>query len=253
MYIYTPVHLKSFIWGLEPHRYKGGQLCAIWKQKQSCREPSSYRGILLAEVYGKILHSWARQRLLPTLVHRRAPGQIGGLPSQQTTTAIQLIKLHGRQGRHKKLTTAVILSTSRRRFTICWGSSSFRSRRLYHSQSSKPFWTRLNSILPRLPLTCKKHAKIDPKTCLKLCASFCMIYTARRGSNLIQIKIKLLPQPEAQDQAHHWQTWDLTCLWPASCTNLEQDYSNSHFMLVDATFSELLFLQYPGSTTSQFL
>ena len=102
------VILKSFIWGLEPHRYKGGQLCAIWKQKQSCREPSSYRGILLAEVYGKILHSWARQRLLPTLVHRRAPGQIGGLPSQQTTTAIQLLKLHGRQGRHKKLTTAVI-------------------------------------------------------------------------------------------------------------------------------------------------
>lgn len=100
--------LKSFIWGIEPHRYKGGQLCAIWKQKQSYREPSSYRGILLAEVYGKILHAWARQRLLPTLVHRRAPGQIGGLPSQQTTTAIQILKLHGRQGRHKKLTTAVI-------------------------------------------------------------------------------------------------------------------------------------------------
>ena len=103
------VILKSFIWGLEPHRYKGGQLCAIWKQKQSCRDPSAYRGILLAEVYGKVLHSWARQRLLPTLVHRRAPGQIGGLPSQQTTTAIQLIKLHGRQGRHKKLTTVIFV------------------------------------------------------------------------------------------------------------------------------------------------
>ena len=100
--------LKSFIWGFEPQRYEGGQLCAIWKQKQSKQDASAYRGILLAEVYGKILHSWARKRLLPTLVQRRAPGQIGGLPSQQTTAAIQLLKLHGRQGRHLHLTTAVI-------------------------------------------------------------------------------------------------------------------------------------------------
>ena len=106
-YIHNVI-LKSFLWGLEPVRYKGGQLCAIWKQKNSRKHASSYRGILLAEVFGKILHSWARQRLLPTLVHRRAPGQIGGLPSQQTTTAIQLLKLHGRQGRHQHMTTAVI-------------------------------------------------------------------------------------------------------------------------------------------------
>ena len=102
------VILKSFLWGIEPLRYKGGQLCAIWKQKQSKKEASSYRGILLSEVFGKILHSWARQRLLPTLIHRRAPGQLGGLPSQQTTTAIQLLKLHGRQVRHRRMTTAVI-------------------------------------------------------------------------------------------------------------------------------------------------
>jgi len=106
-YIHNVI-LKSFLWGLEPVRYKGGQLCAIWKQKNSRKLASSYRGILLAEVFGKILHSWAQQRLLPTLVHRRAPGQIGGLPSQQTTTAIQLLKLHGRQGRHRHMTTAVI-------------------------------------------------------------------------------------------------------------------------------------------------
>ena len=106
-YIHNVI-LKSFLWGVEPLRYKGGQLCAIWKQKQSRQDASGYRGILLAEVYGKVLHAWARQRLLPTLVCRRAQGQIGGLPSQQTTTAIQLLKLHGRQGRHRHLTTAVI-------------------------------------------------------------------------------------------------------------------------------------------------
>eukprot|EP00435_Cladocopium_sp_Y103_P061710 s753_g23.t1 len=103
------VILKAFLRGVEPLAYKGGRLCAIWKQKQSSALPSSYRGILLANVYGTVLHAWARQRLLPTLIGRRAPGQIGGLLSQQTSTAmIQLLKLHGRQGRAKKLSTAVI-------------------------------------------------------------------------------------------------------------------------------------------------
>ena len=47
-YIHNVI-LKSFLWGLEPVRYKGGQLCAIWKQKNSRKLASSYRGILLAE------------------------------------------------------------------------------------------------------------------------------------------------------------------------------------------------------------
>ena len=80
--------LKAFLQGIEPQRYKGGRLCPIWKQKHSRHDPSSYRGILLADCFGKVLHAWARQRLLPTLIHRRASGQIGGLPSQQTVTAI---------------------------------------------------------------------------------------------------------------------------------------------------------------------
>ena len=100
--------LKAFLQGIEPQRYKGGRLCPIWKQKHSRHDPSSYRGILLADCFGKVLHAWARQRLLPTLIHRRASGQIGGLPSQQTVTAIQILKLHGRLGRQRSITTSVI-------------------------------------------------------------------------------------------------------------------------------------------------
>ena len=100
--------MKAFLQGTEPYVYKGGLLCPIWKQRQPRDVPEGYRGILLANVYGKILHAWARKRLLPTLEIRRAPGQLGGLPSQQTVTAIQLLRLHGKVCRSKKLTSAAV-------------------------------------------------------------------------------------------------------------------------------------------------
>jgi hypothetical protein len=100
--------LKAFLQGTEPYAYKGGLLCPIWKQRQPRDVPEGYRGILLANVFGKILHAWARKRLLPTLEVRRAPGQLGGLPSQQTVTAIQLLRLHGKICRSKKLTSAAV-------------------------------------------------------------------------------------------------------------------------------------------------
>ena len=74
------VLLKAFVSGVEPFRYKGGLLVPIWKHKQSRQLASAYRGILLADVFGKVLHAWTRKRLLSTLLQRKAPGQIGGLP-----------------------------------------------------------------------------------------------------------------------------------------------------------------------------
>jgi hypothetical protein len=81
------VMMKAFVSGIEPFRYKGGLLVPIWKHKQSRQLPSAYRGILLADVFGKVLHAWTRKRLLSTLLLRKAPGQKGG---QQTVTAVQL-------------------------------------------------------------------------------------------------------------------------------------------------------------------
>ena len=102
------VLLKAFVSGVEPFRYKGGLLVPIWKHKQSRQLASAYRGILLADVFGKVLHAWTRKRLLSTLLQRKAPGQIGGLPSQQTVTAVQLLRLHGKIGRSRRLSTAAI-------------------------------------------------------------------------------------------------------------------------------------------------
>ena len=99
---------KAFLHGVEPVSYKGGNLCAIFKGKGSEEAAEGYRGIILADSYAKIAHAWARSRLLPTLQQRRTIGQLGGLPSQQTITAAQLVRLHSGIGQIKSLSTATL-------------------------------------------------------------------------------------------------------------------------------------------------
>ena len=110
------VMLKAFLSAMEPCRYKGGFLVPIWKQKGPQTQAASYRGILLSESYGKVYHAWLRRRLLPTMLQRRALGQLGGLPSQQTASGIQMLRLHGRLGRAHKISTAVIFVDLRSAF-----------------------------------------------------------------------------------------------------------------------------------------
>ena len=100
--------LKSFLCGYEPLGFKGGNLCSLWKGKGSTFDSASYRGILLADSYAKVFHAWTRKRLLPTLLHRRTEGQLGGMPSQQTTVGIHVIRLHSRLGRLRRLSTGVL-------------------------------------------------------------------------------------------------------------------------------------------------
>lgn len=100
------VMMKSVLSSIEPSRFKGGHLQAIWKRKGSPQDPSTFRGILLADSYAKILHAWTRRRLLPTLIQRQARGQIGGLPAQQTITAMQVLRLHSCQARQCSMSTA---------------------------------------------------------------------------------------------------------------------------------------------------
>ena len=110
------VMLKAFLSAIEPYRYKGGYLVPIWKQKGPQTQADSYRGILLSDSFGKIYHAWMRRRLLPTMLQRRALGQLGGLPSQQTVSGIQMLRLHGRLGRIRKVSTAVIFVDLRSAF-----------------------------------------------------------------------------------------------------------------------------------------
>ena len=107
---------KSFLLGIEPFPHKGGHLCALFKHKGNRDDASAYRGILLSDSFAKITHAWARQRLLPTLQARRTLGQLGGLPSQQTLTGIQILKLHGNVSKAAQLSTCTLFLDLRSAF-----------------------------------------------------------------------------------------------------------------------------------------
>lgn len=209
------VIMKSFLTGIEPHSFKGGLLCPIWKQKLPKGDPSGYRGILLTNLFGKILHAWARARLLPTLLHRRAPGQLGGLPSQQTVTAIQLLRLHGKLGRTKRLSTAAIFVDLRAAF---------------HHMLREFIFT------IRGPMTKATLARIlDPNEfdCEKLSQN--LLQAAEQAPCDIPAALRVFihdihkklrqqqPLSEARDRDHLWPISDSTCLCRRCYTALEQD------------------------------
>eukprot|EP00435_Cladocopium_sp_Y103_P026725 s1573_g6.t1 len=107
---------KALIYGVEPYCYKGGRLCAIYKGKGDLDDAQGYRGILLTNSFAKIVHGWARRRLLPTLQERKTIGQLGGLPSQQTTTGVQIVRLHSQVGAAKHVSTATLFVDLRSAF-----------------------------------------------------------------------------------------------------------------------------------------
>ena len=99
---------KSLVYGIEPFDYKGGRLCAIYKGKGDIDDAAGNRGILLSNSFATVAHAWARSRLLPTLQARKALGQLGGLPSQQAATGVQLVCLHAQIADQKHLSSATI-------------------------------------------------------------------------------------------------------------------------------------------------
>ena len=100
--------LKCVLNGKEPVSFKGGYLHSIYKGKGPRTDPAMYRGILLANTFAKISHAWCRRKLLPTFQKNATPGQLGGLPSQQTSSAIHVLKLHAKRGQELKVSTAVV-------------------------------------------------------------------------------------------------------------------------------------------------
>lgn len=100
--------MKCILSETEPILYKGGRIAPLYKGKGSAHEASSYRGILLAPVFGKILHAWSRHRVLPTLDSRMSQGQMGGRSGQQTATAAHCIRLHIQLAKAVNASTAIV-------------------------------------------------------------------------------------------------------------------------------------------------
>ena len=100
----------------EPVWYKGGIIHPIYKAKGAMDDPTSYRGVVLLDTYGKKFHAWMRSRLLPILQERKTPGQLGGLPHEQTLTGSHLLRTHGQLARDRHLSSAVIFVDVRAAF-----------------------------------------------------------------------------------------------------------------------------------------
>lgn len=100
--------MKCILSETEPLMYKGGRIASLYKGKGAAHEAPSYRGILIAPVYGKILHAWSRHRVLPTLEARMIGGQMGGRSGQQTSTAAHSIRLHIQLAKSVSVSTAIV-------------------------------------------------------------------------------------------------------------------------------------------------
>eukprot|EP00438_Fugacium_kawagutii_P015997 Skav226894 [mRNA] locus=scaffold2258:78933:84782:+ [translate_table: standard] len=99
---------KAYVTSSEPLLYKGGQLVSLHKGKGSWQCPASFRGILLAPCYAKVLHSWCRSRLYRQVSASFHEGQLGGLKNQQTPAAHHIIRLHAHMCLKRKLSNAVL-------------------------------------------------------------------------------------------------------------------------------------------------
>ena len=114
-------HLHNMIFKIacsqaEPIWYKGGLIHPIYKMKGAMDDPTSYRGVVLLDVFGKKFHAWLRSRLLPLLQARRSPGQLGGLPHEQTLTGAHLLRVHGQVARSMHVSSAVVFVDVRAAF-----------------------------------------------------------------------------------------------------------------------------------------
>ena len=87
---------KSFIMGIEnPSGIREVNLCTIFKQKGARDDAAAYRGILLADSFAKSDTRMDPPEAPPGDARaQKTIGQLGGLPSQQTLTGIQILKLH---------------------------------------------------------------------------------------------------------------------------------------------------------------
>lgn len=107
----APLHRllwKSFLSSTEPLLlYKGGRMVGL-RKKGRFDDPASFRGILLASSFGKILHAWCRQRLQIPATLTCGPEQMGGFKKQQTATAHHCLRLHTTLAAQKKLSSAVL-------------------------------------------------------------------------------------------------------------------------------------------------
>ena len=84
---------KIAIYASEPVSFKGGVLHAVFKNKGSPSETTSYRGILVSSQVAKVVHNVYRTRALKDYVAATDPLQCGGIPKRAVSHAAHACRL----------------------------------------------------------------------------------------------------------------------------------------------------------------
>ena len=109
--------LATFLWPLllkvasrleEPLQWKGGQLVALHKGKNSPMECSSYRAILVSSALGKSMHGVFRERTIPYLQRAATPLQFSIHPHGMVGMAAHCIRLAQGKAKHRGLSDYTI-------------------------------------------------------------------------------------------------------------------------------------------------
>ena len=92
--LYLPLFLKAAVRFEEPLQWKGGSMCTIPKAAAvGGQRVKDYRGVLVASVVGKKLHSFWRKGLDPILARRAAGTMCGGIDGRATNIASHIARL----------------------------------------------------------------------------------------------------------------------------------------------------------------
>ena len=84
---FYPLILKYAVWCWEPIAWKGGRMAPVWKHKGSASDMATYRGVQVADISGKLLHSAYRRRLISLAGELMGKFQFGAMSGRGTDLA----------------------------------------------------------------------------------------------------------------------------------------------------------------------
>ena len=105
-FLIQPLLLKTLVFLTEPLQAKGGSLVRAYKG--SVDQAESYRGLLIENHLGKVLHSAMRKTILPFYELSAQPMQLGGRRAATVTHGAHIVRSFLSWTRREKLSAAVL-------------------------------------------------------------------------------------------------------------------------------------------------
>jgi len=118
--IFHQIMVEASLKFVEPAQWKGGMLAFFPKPSGSAHICSANREIVLGDIPGKFLHRCRRSRLLPYLLKKARPSQMGGLHHRPTDFgSLALRTLMERSRCRKRSFAAIFVDISAAFYYLC--------------------------------------------------------------------------------------------------------------------------------------